>query len=235
MMDYIRSILSLIFAISVMYMLLDCEVKNKKNRYLLGLYITVVLIFDGFVLLNFGYTSFMKFYPLLVHLPVFLAFMFISKFKPIKVLFIHFTLVAITTSFSLVGLVVSYFFGSIREIVIIVCYILYLPTGFVIYKYIRPPFLYMMRNTDKGWLGFCMIPLSYAVLIYSIGMYNLDKVIIGTKIKSALLVFILAFSAYFLILRFFKQTREQLTLQNEQNLLIMQVAAAQVHLEALQR
>ena len=48
------------------------------------------------------------------------------------------------------------------------------------------------------------------------------------------LVFILTLSAYFLILRFFKQTREQLTLQNEQNLLQMQVAAAQMHLEALQ-
>jgi hypothetical protein len=56
----------------------------------------------------------------------------------------------------LVGLIISYFFGSSREIVNIVCYILYIPAGFAIYKYIRPSFLYMMRNTDKGWLGFCI-------------------------------------------------------------------------------
>jgi two-component system sensor histidine kinase AgrC len=92
----------------------------------------------------------------------------------------------------------------------------------------------MMRNTNKGWLGFCMIPLSYAVLIYSIGMYNLDKVIIGPIVKDAVLLFILVFSAYFLILQFFKQTKEQFTLQNEQNLLQMQVATAQIHLEDLQ-
>ncbi|SDH85800.1 ATP-binding protein [Desulfosporosinus hippei] len=234
MMDYIRSVLSLIFAISVMYMLLDCEIKHKKDRFLLGLYAVVVLVCDGFVLLNLGYSQFMKLYPLLVHLPVFLAFVFISKFKAIKVFFILLTLIAISTSFSLVGLIISSFFGSSREIVNIVCYILYLPTGFIIYKYIRPPFLYMMHNTDKGWLGFCVIPLSYSLLIYSIARYDLDNVIIRPILKDAVLLFILTLSAYFLILQFFKQTREQITLQNEQNLLMTQVAAAQTHFEALE-
>jgi len=233
-MDYIRSVLSLIFAISVMYILLDCEIKHKKDRFLLGLYAAVVLICDGFVLLNFGYATFMKLYPLLVHLPVFLAFVFISKFKPIKVFFILLTLIAISTSFSLVGLIISSIFGSSREIVNIVCYILYIPTGFIIYQYIRPPFLYMMHNTDKGWLGFCIIPLSYSVLIYSIAKYDLDNVIFGPIVKDAVLLFIMTLSAYILILRFFKQTREHLTLQNEQNLLMTQVAAAQIHFEALE-
>lgn len=234
MLDYIRTLLAFIFAISVMYMLLDCEIKRVIDRYLLGLYVTIFLICNVLVLQNFGYTYFMKLYPLLVHLPVFLAFVFVSRFKPIKVFFVLCTLVALTTSFSLVGLIISYFFGSSREMVNIVCYILYLPTAFIIYKYIRPSFLYMMRNTDKGWLGFCVIPLSYSVLIYFIGMYNLDNVIIAPNLKNAVLLFILAFSAYYMIIRFFKQTQEQLTLQNEQNLLITQVTAAQVQLAALQ-
>ncbi len=233
-MDYIRSLISLIFAISVMYILLDCEIKLKKNRYLLGLYATVVLIVDGFVLLKFGYPTFMKLYPLLVHLPVFLAFVFISKFKPIKVFFVLWTLIVISTSFSLVGLIISYSFGSSKETANIISYILYLPTYLMIYKYIRPPFLYMLRNTDKGWLGFSMIPISYSVLVYSIGMYNMDEVINRLNVKYGVLLFILVFSAYFLILRFFKQTREQITLQNEQNLLMTQVAEAQIHFEALQ-
>jgi len=232
-MDYARSLLSFIFAISVMYMLLDCEISHNKYRYLLGLFIIVGLLCNAFVLYNFGYTYFMKLYPLLVHLPTFLAFVFVSTFKPIKVFFILLTLVALSTSFSFVGLIISYFFGSSREIVNIVCFILYLPIWFMIYKYIRPPFLYMLHNTDKGWLGFCVIPLSYSVLIYSIGMYNLDNVIIGTFFKDAVLLFILTLSAYFLIFRFFVQTREQFILQNEQNLLQMKVAAAQMHLEEL--
>jgi len=31
MMDYLRQLFGLIFAISVMYMLLDCEIKQKKT------------------------------------------------------------------------------------------------------------------------------------------------------------------------------------------------------------
>ncbi len=234
MLDYIRSLLAFIFAISVMYMLLDCEIKHQKNRYLLGLYVTILLICNVLVLYNFGYIFFMKLYPLLVHFPVFLAFVFVSRFKPIKVFFVLCTLIAFSTSFSVVGLIISYFFGSSREVVNIVSYMLFIPTGLIIYQYIRPSFLYMMRNTDKGWLGFSIVPLSYSVLIYSIGMYNLDTVNIGPLLKNAVLLFILAFSAYYMIIRFFKQTQEQLTLQTEQDLLIKQATAAQHQLAALQ-
>ncbi len=234
MLDYIRSTLSLIFAISAMYMLLDCEIKYKKNRYLMGLYAAVVIICDGFILLHYGYPFFMKLYPLLVHLPVFFAFVFVSKFKAIKVFFILWTLVAISTSFSMIGLSIVFFIGSSKDMANIICYILYLPTWFMVYKYIRPPFLYMLRNTDKGWLGFSMIPISYSALIYSIGMYNINEVIDRFSVKYGVLLFIMVFSVYFLILRFFRQTREQLILQDEQNVLISQVTAAQLHFEALE-
>lgn len=234
MLDYIRSILSFIFAISVMYMLLDCEIKYKKTRYLLGICAAIIIVLDGFILLRYGYLFFMKLYPLLVHLPVFLAFMYVSKFKATKVFFIFLTLVAISTSFSMVALSIVFLFSSSKDISNIICYILYPPTWFMIYKYIRPPFLYMLRNCDKGWLGFSMIPISYSVLIYSIGMYNINEVIDKFSVKYGVLLFIMVFSAYFLILRFFKQTREQLILQSEQNLLLNQVAAAQLHFEALE-
>lgn len=234
MLDHIRSLFSLIFAISVMYLLLDCELKSKKDRYLLALYAAVVISIDGFVLINYGYIFFMKLYPLLVHLPVFLAFVFLSKFKPIKVFFVHWTLVAISTSFSLIGLIVSYFFDSSRVVVNVVSYILYLPTWLIIYKHIRPTFLYMLRNTSKGWAAFSLIPLSYCVILYSYGRYNLDEVDIQRILISAVLLFILAFSAYYMIFRFFRQTREQLILLDEQNVLISQVTAAQLHFKALE-
>lgn len=234
MLDYIRSLLSLIFAISLMYMLLDCEVKQKKHLFLLGIYATIVLICDGLFLQNFGYTKFMQLYPLLVHIPVVLAFLFFSKFNAIKVFFVLFTVVAITTSFSLIGLIISYFFGFNRVILNVVCYIMYIPTGFVVYRYLRPSFLYMLRNTDKGWFGFCVIPISYSALLFFTSKYNLDTVVTERAFVFAGLVFILTLAAYFLIIRFFKQTREQLTLQNEHNLLQMQITAAQLHLNALQ-
>lgn len=234
-MDYLRQLFGTVFEISLMYMLLDCEIKYKKSRYLLGLYAFVVVIIDVFVLFNYGYIFFMKLFPLLVYLPVFLAFVFISRFKPIKILFIHLTVIAIFISFTSVGIIVSYFFDSSRIVVNIVSYSFYIPAWMIIYKHIRPTFLYMLRNADKGWAGFCLIPLSYCILLYTTSMmYNIDELDIGPIIRTAVIFFILAFSAYYMIFRFFKQTREQLILQDEQNVLISQVAAAQLHFEALE-
>ncbi len=61
----------------------------------------------------------------------------------------------------------------------------------------------------------------------------MDKVLIGPVLKNVVLFLIMSSSAYFMIFRFFVQTREHLLLQNEQDLLRTQVTAAQVHLEAL--
>ena len=234
MLNYLRQLLQLVFAISVMYTLLDCNAKLKKNRYWVGIIIAVVFIFDVIALYKLGYTAFMKHYYLFVHLPVFLVFMFISSFKPIKVFFVHWTLVAITASFTSVAVIISYFFNFSNTLVNLIVYIMQLPTWIVIYRYIRPSFLYVMRHTDKGWFAFCMIPLTYSVLIYSISSYNMTSQYSGSTVKSAALLFVLAFSSYYMILRYFKQTREQLTLQNEQDLLKTQISAARTHLDALQ-
>ncbi len=233
-MDYIRVIINSIFAIILMFMLLDFEVKQKKQYYLLCMCITIVVICDGLISYKFGYINFMKLFPLLVYVPVFFAFLFVSKFNAIKVLFVFLTITAITLSISLIGLIISYFFGFDRIILNVVCYLLYLPTGLFVYIFLRPSFLYMLRNTDKGWFGFCAIPLSYFALLFSTSKYNLNTVVSERAVVSAVLVFILTLAAYFLIMRYFRQTREQLTLQIEQNLLKTQVTAAQVQLEALQ-
>lgn len=233
MMDYFRLLFSLIFAISVMYLLLDCTEKLKKYRYAVGIYAAVVFICDAVALYKMGYTAFMKFYPLLIHVPVYLGFACISSFKPIKVFFVHWTLVAITTSFTCVAIIISYFFHLNKTLTNCIVYILYLPSWFAIHKFVRPTFLYMMRNAEKGWFSFCLIPIAYSTLIYSSGMYSMDTVITGALVEHAVLFFILGFTAYYMIFKLFKQTRQQFIMQSEQNLLITQVSAARAHLDAL--
>ena len=234
MLDYIRSILSLVFAVSLMYVFLDCEIKSKKRAYLVGLYIAILVIFNSFILLYWGYPFFMKWYPLLVHFPVFLGFVFISKFKITQVFFILCTFVAVSTSFSMIGLTIAFFLDYTKDAANIICFALYIPTWLLFYKYVRPPFLYMMRTTDKGWLGFSMIPISYSALLYSVGEYNIDDVISKFSVKYGILLFILAFFAYFLILRFFNQSKEKHILQEHQNVLHSEVVAAKLHFKSLE-
>lgn len=232
-MSLARSLLNLIYAISLIYMFLDYEVKNKKNLYLMELFVTVVLICNGLVWLNLGYATFLKLYPLLIHIPSFIAFLFISKYKGIKLIFILLTVFVLCSPPIGIGLIISSFFSFNRTVMYVACIIMYTPTVLIVYRYLRPSFLYMLRNTDKGWFGFCTIPLSYYALIYFTAMYNVSMVTAKSTLVIMVLALILTLSAYVMILRFFKQTKEQLTLQNEQTLLKTQVIAAQLHLEAL--
>lgn len=232
-MNLVRSLITLIYAIGLIYILLDYEVKHKKNLYLMGIFVTVVLIFDGLVWLNFGYATFLKLYPLLIHIPSFIAFLFVSKYKGIKLIFILLTVFVLCSPPIGIGLIISSFFGFNRTILYAVCIIMYPPTGFIVYRHLRPPFLYMLRNTDKGWFGFCTIPVSYYGLIYLTTMHNVSNVTTKSTLVIIALALILTLSAYVMILQFFKQTREQLILQAEQHLLQMQVETAKVHLEKL--
>ncbi len=233
MLDYFRLFLQLVFAISVMYMLLDCKEKLKKNRYKIGIFAIAVIISDALIFHRLGYTRFLKLYPLLVQLPVLLAFVYVSRFKLIKVLFVHLTVIAITLSITVAGLIVAYYFGLSKEAVSIVCYIMYLPVWYIVYRFLRPTILYTLRSTDKGWIGFCIIPLAYTMLLYSVSSFNLDVIEAEPVTLNAVLYFVLVFASYYMILRYFRLNREQLALQNEQDLLKSQVLAAQTHLDAL--
>jgi len=234
MPNLIGSLLSIIFNIILVNMLLELEDKPKKNLYLMGLFVTVVLICDGLVWHALGYQGFMKLYPLIINIPLFIAFLFVSKYKGIKLLFVVLTASFLCTLPISIGLILLSHWVTNRNALSVVSILMDVPTGFIVYRYFRPSFLYMLRNTDKGWFGFCTIPLSFYALIYFTGMSNVNILRAKSALLTMGLALILTVAAYVMILRVFKQTIEQITMQNEQNLFQMQVAAAQVHLEALQ-
>ena len=63
MMDLIEFFVTIGYSITLMYMLLDCEVKRKRDIYMTGLSVAIFLAFGGFVWLSMGYESFMILYP----------------------------------------------------------------------------------------------------------------------------------------------------------------------------
>jgi len=232
-MDLIWLLLTLCFATIVVYMLIDCEVKHKKDLYWLGLFVTFMIVLDSFVWIHFGHETFMRRYTLLAQIPLFIAFLFVSKYKGVKLLFVHLTVVSLVSSIVLVAILIASYFGFSKTSMNLICLILYLPAGFLTYRYFRPYILYMLRNTDKGWLGFCIIPLTYFIITYSYSNYNTGSMISQTSFAPILRGLIFTVVSYIMILWLFKQTREQLTLQNEQNLLQMQITASKHNLEAL--
>jgi len=91
----------------------------------------------------------------------------------------------------------------------------------------------MLRNSKNGWVTFCLIPFSYNAFTTLLGRYDVEMVREEPILWLDTTVAILIIAAYVLILRFFKQTREQLILQNEQNILAMQVSSLQARYETI--
>lgn len=232
-MDLIWLLFTLTFATLVVIMLIDCEVKNKKHLYWMGLFVTFMIVIDTLVWIYLGYETFMKRYTLLAQIPLYIAFLFVSKYKGVKLLFVHLTVVALVTSIALIALLIASFLGLDKTYMNLICLILYIPAGLLTYRYLRPYILYMLRNTDKGWLSFCVIPLTFSIITYSYGNYNTGSLLSHTSFTPMIRGLIFTLVSYIMILWLFKQTREQLTLQNEQKLLQMQISASKQNLEAL--
>jgi sensor histidine kinase regulating citrate/malate metabolism len=61
----------------------------------------------------------------------------------------------------------------------------------------------------------------------------LQAIVIERVIRNVILFFVMGFSAYYMILKLFQQTRRQISMQQEENLLRLQIAEAKVHFESL--
>lgn len=174
----------------------------------------------------------MKRYTLLAQIPLYIAF-FVSKYNSAKLLFVHLTVVAMVTSIVLIALIIACFLGLDKTYTNLICLLLYIPAGLLSFRYIRPYILYMLRSTDKGWLSFCVIPLTFSIITYSYGNYNTGALMSPSSFPSMIRGLIFTLVSYIMILWLFKQTREQMTLQNERKLLQMQISASKQNVEAL--
>ena len=232
-MDIIEFFVTLGYSIILMCLLIDIEIKPLKGFYPSSLLMLILLVCGAFMWSSFGYRSFMLFYPIFVQLPLFIFFRWIAKEKGIKLFFVLLTVIVLASPPRLLGQILSAAFGYNELVLNVVSIVLYLPLIFLVYKYFRPLFLYMLRNSEKGWTIFCLIPLSYNTFTVIMGRYDFDIIRDKTILWIDALVAVLVIAAYVLILRFFKQTREQLVLQNEQSILAMQISALEARYEAI--
>lgn len=233
MLQLIGEVAHLIYAIILNCMLLDCKLNHKKDIINLGLCISSIIIVNAYIFLNFGSVYFSRLYPIFVDVPIFILFLFISKYKGEKVLFVLLTVIVLCVPPIIIGKIVSLFFIHSIMVRKLVCMATYIPMLFIVYRYLRPLFLYMLQNAQTGWWAFCAIPSSFYALLYVPILYNYNPKELAKNLYLGIFANILVFSAYVIILRSFKQTREYLIMQNEQNILTIQITALQVRSEAL--
>ncbi|MDD4402345.1 MAG: GHKL domain-containing protein [Desulfitobacteriaceae bacterium] len=230
--------MTILFGISAQMLLLDIRIKNLKGaqRIFFGVGNLLVLLVNMALSLVLPVDQYMKFYVLVVHVPIFFIFWLTTKITAVKVIFALFTAVFLIYPANVVLTIVSQtakwlypvgFYISYTA----VCAVILL----VIYSFFKTNFNYLIKNySGLSFIKLCLLPLAYYIANYWLGLYNFAAVISTGVFLLRILIFIITLIAYFLILDIAKSTREKEALQGEKMALSFLLGSAEHQLSALQ-
>ena len=227
----ISTVLStILFGSFAMFVMLDINASttNKKTIYKILLYILVILSVKAAVVFFFGVKIQTRYYMLLVHLPIFLAFWYPLKINPIKILFTLYTAVFFifpaTFSFS----IIVRFVGMEKiYIPIVLIFIFLICILFLIQKYVKKDFNYLIKHYDNhSFVKLFLLPLIYNFSAFWVGQYNYSLLQSNGILIFHSLLFLVTFIAYILIFDIAKTSRNHQTMKKNQEILSLQLEHA---------
>lgn len=224
-----------IYAIIVMTLLLDIKKEGVEKH------ITPLFLFSLFVLLSnyvifqyFGLKTYQRLYPVLVQVPVYFIFLKLSKYNGIKVLF------TLLTAISLASLPIEsvVFFRILSNgnsfIMIIGAIVSYLIIFFLVYRFLRPNYIYMLEHGDtKHFLKFCIIPILFYIYSYQISHYNFTSQTNFHTFFPACIPILIVYMSYILLIDMFKSIHETTELKTHEKLFLTQIAASEEQIKML--
>lgn len=229
--------MSILFGIVAMAILMDIPIKQLKGfeKLVFWLGFSILLIFNFIISSFISMEHQTKHYMLLVHLPVFLIFRFVTKLSWVKILFSLYTAVFLIFPSNLVTLGISLLDVPNKALILFLSGIsMSILSIFVIIRFLKTDFNYLIYNYgNRSILKLCLLPFLYNVAIYWMGQYNFTQTMKADIFPLRILLFILALVAYFLILDISRSAREKERLQNEQLLLTTQLDSAKRQISSL--
>ncbi|MEG0257794.1 MAG: GHKL domain-containing protein [Christensenella sp.] len=216
-----------------MCILLKLDLSDKKKTAL-----SVIIFLLGFAAVMalctaIGIDAVLSFIPLIILLPLYIAFWFISTYKGLKLLFVLLTSSILIFLPGLLGAAVSLIIDN--EIVMTVTALTAIIAIIVLLiKFFRPRFIFILQTVDKNsyWLAISVIPLLYNAAVYMLGLYNSAGN--TTPLFFQLILMAMAISAYILILLTFTQIQKRTKLEYTNELTNMQISAALENIEHMQ-
>ncbi len=228
----LSSVMMLLYACAVMYLLLDVRFKTLSNKRKLGgiLFLFLLLAVNISAQMLLGYGLYGKFYLLFAQIPVYLLFRILSSYRGIKLLF-----ALLTTVFFSSPIMIAFF--AVKKIfmpsfwLLPLCYLGFLA---LIYKFFKQPFNYMLQFAENKivWL-FTAIPLLYYIYNYALTQYQLADIVMNRAYLIRQLPQLIVLVAYLLLVMIFKVVSEKAELTNAQNLAFAQLGAATKQIEQL--
>ena len=225
-----------VYACTIMAALLDIRRSSltKKKRLQAAGLVTAAVLLSAFVFLRFGRLTYLRFYVLLVQLPIYLLFRLISEYRGIKLLF---TMVTTVTLSALPVEFVMFFrilTGGNSLMMLIGFCLSFLLALFLVFRLLRPSFIYMLKY-EKGqvfWKFYIIPALYYLYGLFGSGYDFLQN----NSLKRFFVLLIpdlIVLISYILLADIFKSTNENQMLVNDKNLVLAQLDASMDQIEQL--
>lgn len=210
----VLGILSLIiYTAAASFILLDITIGRMSKKAVFSLFaFAAILAGNLLIYLIWDIRIYAMLFPVILHFPLFFIFSGFTKYKGFKLIFIFLTIMVWSSPVMLLSNTISSFFyfkpfsGPISKLLLSV------PLLFILGRYFKPYFKFMLDRCDTGWVLFSTIPLLAVIASYINGQYRFvydieawNETAVWRYSISAM-----AFLSYVLILNYFKQTREKM-------------------------
>jgi hypothetical protein len=230
--------MSILFGISAQMLLLDIHIKDLQNNrcifFLAGN--LLVLAVNTALSLVFPTDQYMKFYVLVVHVPIFIIFWIAARTSAIKIIFALITAVFMIYPANLMLTIVAQTAQWLHPVFFLFTYMAACAVILlVIYRFFKTNFNYLIKYySETNLLKLSLLPLAYYIVNYWLGMYNFSEDKVAGVFTLRTLFFIITLTAYVLILDIAKSSREKEVLQGVKMALSLRLESAEHQLSALQ-
>lgn len=184
-----------------------------------------------------GLERYLRAYPFVALLYLFLTTFLITRYRGIKTLFVFLTATIWTSPLLLGAHLAALLLGPGHMVKFISYVMLAIPMLLLLKLYFRPPLLYLLDNYHRGWALFCAVPLLCALVSYYQTRYRF-MVDIDAFRSTGIWQFslsALSFLTYLLIVQYARQIRERLEAEGTYQLLQTQHQGALQHIATLKQ
>ena len=211
------------------------EHSKKRNAFLLLILMTCLL--ENIIIWQIGFTNFVLISTLVMALPTVLAFSFVTPHRGAKLLFVFLTtFIWVKPTLQAANLLAMFFDYS--EAVKLGVYIVVMPLLYwLIQRFFKPIYNYMLSNIDQGWATFSMIPalcLALSFLDQTFAIHMGRASFYNTQLWRHI-INLLIFMVNLMVLFSFKQIKEQLTIRSELDLYKYQLSGASGYIDQLKQ
>lgn len=194
----------------------------KKMLIILGIQLVAQTLVNGAILLFMGYNEYVRWFVLLIDLPAFLVFLYVSKRRDMRDVFTALITIFINILISIPAIWISHLFEGNYYWYSLVRIVLFIFVFLLLHFFIRERYIQLQDALEKGWGIFSIQPAIGLLFLYfqylQYGINEKSIPMLFNCIIISLLILVVLWILYYV----FKQLHEKYLMQEQQRILTMQ-------------